>query len=104
MSDAAAQRQAHVLLTLVVCDMCGVPFGIPTALFDKVVAYRNTVCCPNGHVRPLGMEAPHERRINQLEQLVAEHGAQLIAASAENAKLRRTIVDRMLGPTAPEAL
>lgn len=103
MSDAAA-RPAHIELKLCVCDMCGVPFGIPTALFDKLVAYRNTVCCPNGHVRPLGVEPPHERRINQLEQLVAEHGAQIIAANAENAKLRRTIVDRMLGPTAPEAL
>lgn len=90
-------------LTLIVCDMCGVPFGIPTALFDQLVAYRNVVCCPNGHTRPIGVQPPHERRINQLEQLVAEHGARLIAANEENAKLRRTQVDRLVGPeTAPD--
>ncbi len=96
---STARHEAPVTLKLVVCDMCGVPFGIPAALFDKLVAYRNVVCCPPGHVRPIGVEPPHETRIRQLEMLVAEHGERLIAANAENQKLRQTVVDRMLGPT-----
>ncbi len=98
MSTPSAHAQAPVTLKLVVCDMCGVPFGIPAELFDKLVAYRNTVCCPNGHVRPLGVEPPHERRINQLEQLIAQHGERLLAANDEIRKLRSTHVDRLVGP------
>lgn len=94
--------QIHVVLKACLCDMCGVVFAIPAEMYDHRVAFRATVCCPNGHVRPLGAEAPHERRINQLEQLVAEHGEQLLKANRENAMLRGTIVDRLLGPAAPE--
>lgn len=95
--------QVLVQLKATVCDFCGVVFAIPAELFDKLVAFRGVCCCPNGHVRPLGVEPPHERRINQLEQLVAEHGEQLLKANQENAMLRRTIVDRLAGPeTAPD--
>lgn len=104
MSDTTARNEAPVTLKLVVCDLCGVPFGIPAALFDKLVAYRSTVCCPSGHVRPIGVEPPHETRIRQLEMLVAAHGEQLLAANAENQKLRRSIIDRLVGPeTAPDS-
>ena len=96
MSEAA--REAHVTLKLCICDMCGVAFGIPAELFDRLVAYRGVVCCPSGHVRPMGAEPPHERRIRQLEVLVAEHGARLVAVNEENAQLRRAIVDRLVGP------
>ena len=87
MSEAA--REAHVTLKLCICDMCGVAFGIPAELFDRLVAYRGVVCCPSGHVRPM---------IRQLEVLVAEHGARLVAVNEENAQLRRAIVDRLVGP------
>lgn len=97
------QPQVHIVLKLCRCDMCGVAYAIPAEMFDHRVAFRSTVCCPNGHVRPLGVDPPHERRIRQLELLVAEHGELLLKAQAENAMLRGTIVDRLLGPTAPEA-
>lgn len=100
MSD---QPHVHVVLKACRCDLCGVAFAIPAEMFDHRVAYRATVCCPNGHVRTLGAAPPHERRIQQLEQLVAEHGERLLKANVENAMLRETIVDRLLGPTAPEA-
>lgn len=95
--------QVHIVLKLCRCDLCGVAYAIPAEMFDHRVAWRATVCCPNGHVRMLGVEPPHERRIQQLEQLVAEHGALLVAANEENRQLRRTIVDRLVGPdTAPD--
>ena len=95
---------APVLLKSVVCDMCGMTFAIPAALYDRLVAFRGTVCCPSGHVRLLGAAPPHERRIAQLEELVDAQQDRLVLVQQENAKLRQTVVDRLVGPeTAPDA-
>ncbi len=95
--------EAHVVLKLCLCDMCGMPFGIPAELYDRLVAYRGVVCCPSGHVRPMGVEPPHERRIRQLEQLVSKQQALLQAEQDENTRLRQSVVDRLTGPhTAPD--
>lgn len=94
---------AMLLLKLAHCGLCGVPFAVPAALFDSVVAHQGVLCCPNGHSSELAREPKVEQHIRRLEEGAAALGHQVVDQKLEIERLRATVAAHMLGvATAPE--
>lgn len=91
-----------VQLHLVVCPHCGAPFAIATAMLEHAVVHQAFICCPSGHAHQLGVEPAHEQRIRQLETSAAQQGAKLVRVTAENLRLRATVVDLLAGGATAE--
>lgn len=79
------------------CAQCALPYGVPRALFDDVVARHGYLCCPMAHAQQFGVEPPHERRIRELERTLANLGLKAIEGGQEIARLRATVVDQLTG-------
>jgi len=92
---SAADHHGTVVLA---CAQCALPYGVPRALFDDVVARHGYLCCPMAHAQQFGVEPPHERRIRELELALTNLGVMALERSQEIKRLRATVVDQLTAP------
>lgn len=74
------------------CDVCGVPFGVPTALGERHERVGRSVWCPNGHLIGNDFREPLGLQLARTQDLASELGTELAAEKLRHRNTLRQLV------------